>query len=117
MGHLLNMATDMIYSSFRKQTVIPSGRTYSHVHVKPSSNKPYILFLHGFPSTSYVWRHQIEYFSQRGYGIVAPDLLGYRETDKPVELDAYSLKNMATEVIALMDCLGVDKVIGVGHDW
>lgn len=103
---------------------LPSGVTYSYVHVKPSSpkgeeskQKPYILFLHGFPSTSYDWRHQISYFSTLGYGIIVPDMLGYGGTDKPKEIEAYKLKKMCEEVIGILDHEKIDKVHGVGHDW
>ena len=103
---------------------LPTGVTYSYVHVKPSSSKdgksnakPYILFLHGFPSSSYDWRHQISYFSAQGYGIIAPDLLGYGGTDKPKEIQAYNLKKMCEEVIGILDHERIDKVHGVGHDW
>ena len=62
--------------------------TYSYIHIPPRlPNTQYILFLHGFPSTSYDWRHQISFFVAKGYGILAPDLLGFGETSKPRELE------------------------------
>jgi len=82
-----------------------------------SSSKPYILFLHGFPSSAYDWRHQISYFSQNGYGIIAPVCLGYGETSKPLDVEAYKGKKMASEIIAILDRLNISKVMGVGHDW
>ena len=90
-----------------------------YVHVKPStsSNKPYILLLHGFPSSSYDWRHQIDFLAKEGYGVLAPDLLGYGDTDKPTDIEAYKGKKMAGEAASLLDALGIDLAIGVGHDW
>src|SRR4029453_7573060 len=41
-----------------------------------------LLFLHGFPETSFEWRHQLEHFSSR-YACFAPDTRGYGGTDKP----------------------------------
>ncbi|RYN47470.1 hypothetical protein AA0118_g12211 [Alternaria tenuissima] len=94
-----------------------SGTTYRYAINSPSeSGKPYILFLHGFPESSYSWVNQIEYFTRRGYGIIAPDLLGTGGTDKPVELEAYSLKTMASEVAQLLDCEGIENVVAVSHD-
>lgn len=88
------------------------------MHVAPScDDKPYILFLHGWPSSAYDWRHQIVYFKEKGYGIIAPDLLGYGGTDKPTEVEAYRAKAMAEEVIELLNCEKVETVLGVGHDW
>ncbi|THY80317.1 alpha/beta-hydrolase [Aureobasidium pullulans] len=94
-----------------------SGTTYRYAINPPlEKEKPYLLFLHGFPETSYSWVNQIECFTRRGYGIIAPDLLGTGGTDKPVELEAYSLKTMASEIAELLDCEGLDKVVAVSHD-
>lgn len=46
-----------------------------------------------------------------------PDLLGYGGTDKPKELEAYKLKTMWTDVVSILDAVGVEKVLVVGHDW
>lgn len=101
-----------------KVTRLPSGTTYRYIHIRPQqSNKPYILFLHGFPSNAYGWRHQIRFFSEKGYGVVAPDLLGYGGTDKPSEPEAYRQKKMADEVVEILDEEGIEKVLGVSHDW
>ena len=80
-------------------------------------SNPYLLFLHGFPASAYDWRHQIRYFSELGYGLIVPDLLGYGATDKPTEKEAYRLKKMSDEVVAILDAYKVGKVVGVGHDW
>lgn len=108
---------DAIYSQYHGTTTLPSGRTYSRIHVEPKGDKPYILFLHGFPGTSYLWRHQIAHFSQQGYGIVVPDCLGYRGTDKPTDLKDYRLKLMAADINSLLETLGVGKCYAVAHDW
>lgn len=96
---------------------LPSGTTYNYVHIEPSSEKPYILLLHGFPSSSYDWRNQIKCFSKLGYGIIAPDLLGYGGTDKPKEVESYKLKSMCQDVISILDIEKAGKVYAVGHDW
>jgi soluble epoxide hydrolase / lipid-phosphate phosphatase len=94
-----------------------SSSTYSYVHIPPASSKPTILFLHGFPSSSYDWRHQISHFSSLGYGVLVPDLLGYGDTDKPTSPADYNGKKMATEVIDILDHEKLDKVHAVGHDF
>ena len=87
------------------------------MHYSPHNHKkPTILFLHGFPSSSFDWRRQFDYFASRGYGVVAPDLLGYGGTDKPHDVEAYTLKKQADEMAELLDCLGVEKLVSVGHD-
>ncbi|THW88940.1 alpha/beta-hydrolase [Aureobasidium pullulans] len=101
------------YVHMMKNVKLPvSGMTYRYAINPPlEKEKPYLLFLHGFPETSYSWVNQIEYFTRRGYGIIAPDLLGTGGTDKPVKLEAYSLRTMASEIAELLDCEGLDKRI------
>ncbi|KAI9792960.1 MAG: hypothetical protein M1816_001282 [Peltula sp. TS41687] len=97
---------------------VGDGTTYRYVHIRPRHrNHPYILFVHGFPSSAYDWRNQITYFAHKGYGIIAPDLLGYGGTDKPNDPEAYHFKKMSEEIIAILDCEGIKTVHGVGHDW
>lgn len=92
--------------------------TYSYIHLKPSdSTRPYILFLHGFPSSSRDWRHQIEYFQRLGYGIIVPDLLGYGGTSKPLESNAYNMKGMSNDVYEILKHENIEQVLGVAHDW
>ncbi len=105
------------FPSLARSGSVPSGATYSFVHVHPEDNKPYILFLHGFPDSSYGWRHQIPYFHERGYGLIVPDLLGYGGTDKPKDVEEYRLKKMAQDLVAFLDAYKIQQVIGVGHDW
>jgi soluble epoxide hydrolase / lipid-phosphate phosphatase len=92
--------------------------TYSYIHIPPQFPKTqYILFLHGFPSTSRDWRHQISFFTAKGYGILAPDLLGFGETSKPSELEMYRGEGMASDIVEILVSEGVGVVVGVAHDW
>ena len=96
---------------------LSSGHNYRYVHYYPyNSSKPSILFLHGFPSSSYDWRRQYDYFASRGYGILAPDLLGYGGSDKPSNVEAYTLKNQANDIAELLDCAGIGNMMSVAHD-
>ena len=52
------------------------------------SEKPLLLFVHGFPEFWFSWRSQIKHFRQN-YRVVAMDTRGYNESDKPVGVDAY----------------------------
>jgi pimeloyl-ACP methyl ester carboxylesterase len=94
------------------------GLTYSYIHIPPQSpTTQTILFLHGFPSTSRDWRHQISFFAEKGYGILAPDLLGFGETSRPRELEMYRAEAMAGDIIEIMVSEDVGVVVGVAHDW
>lgn len=72
-----------------------------------------IILLHGFPETSYAWRFQIPALAKR-YRVIAPDLRGYGETDKPS--DGYDKRTMATDIVALAEALGIGRFALVGHD-
>lgn len=109
--------TTIAFPTISTASRLPSGRTYSYVHIKSAKDKPYILFLHGFPSSSYDWRRQISFFSELGYGVIAPDLLGYGGTDKPSDVGAYKLKSISEDVTSILDIEKTGKVYGVGHDW
>ena len=55
-------------------------------------DKPMMLFVHGFPEFWYSWRHQMKYFAKEGYYVVALDLPGYGDSEKPDNLDQYHVK-------------------------
>lgn len=101
----------------RQTFIARNGNKYSFTHVKPTSRDNTLLFLHGFPSTLYDWIFQIRYFTTKGYGVVALDLLGYGETSAPDDVGNYRLKSMSDEVVQLLDSLQLQQVIGVGHDF
>ena len=103
---------------YAKKAKLSDGTTYGYVQIPPRSSKPTFLLVHGAPSSSYLWRHQIELLSKAGYGVLAPDLLGYGDTDRPVEVERYRLKYIHAQVYELITKVaGLDRVIGVGHDW
>ncbi|MBO9723949.1 MAG: alpha/beta hydrolase [Novosphingobium sp.] len=72
-----------------------------------------VVLLHGFPETNYAWRHQIPVLGER-YRLIAPDLRGYGETDKPAS--GYDKRTMAKDLAALLDELGIGRIALVGHD-
>ncbi len=76
-----------------------------------------VLFAHGFPESWYSWRHQLEGLSALGFHVVAPDMRGYGGTDKPEDVEAYNLFELAADMVGILDALGVDKAHMVGHDW
>ena len=42
-----------------------------------------LFLIHGWPESFYSWRHQINFFSEKGYKVIAPDIRGYGDSDKP----------------------------------
>ncbi|GJE94745.1 alpha/beta hydrolase [Phanerochaete sordida] len=96
---------------------VSRGFQYNVYYTSAAPEKPTLLFVHGFPSTSYDWRRQVPYFEARGFGIVAPDLLGAGLTSKPLDPTAFRHSALAQDIVEILDALGLDKVVGVGHDW
>ena len=52
-----------------------------------------------------------------GYRVAAPDVRGYGSSDKPLAIEAYSIKNMSADIDGLIAPLGAERAIVVGHDW
>ncbi len=75
-----------------------------------------MLMLHGFPEFWYSWRHQITAFSKH-YRVVAPDLRGYNNSDKPQGIKSYSITELIQDIRGIITGLGYEKCILVGHDW
>lgn len=97
---------------------VADGVNYEYVYNKAKDDsKVTLLFLHGFPSTFYCWRNQIKYFSEQGYGCLAPNLMGYGQTYSPLDANAFRTKSMVEHLVALLDHLNLNKVFVIGHDW
>ena len=75
-----------------------------------------MLLLHGFPEFWYSWRHQIPEFA-RDYKVVALDLRGYNDSDRPQSRSAYNMDELVKDVKGAIASLGYDRCILVGHDW
>jgi epoxide hydrolase 4 len=90
------------------------------LHYAQSGRGPLILFLHGFPEFWYEWKNQLAEFG-RDHAAVAPDMRGYNESSKPVELSAYQIPVLVEDVRALAATLlkssGGSKFTLVAHDW
>lgn len=87
------------------------------LRVVSQGSGPLILCVHGWPELAYSWRHQIEYFSQRGYQVAALDVRGYGGSSAPEAIAAYTLKNLAADVAAVAHSLSDSPAIVFGHDW
>src|SRR4051794_9921339 len=93
---------------------VDTGRLTMHVAEAGSPDADPVLLLHGWPQHWYEWRHQIPALAQH-YRVIAPDLRGFGWSDAPP--DGYDKENMGTDVLGLLDALGLDRVKLVGHDW
>ena len=91
-----------------------NGLTFS---VVDAGEGPAVLLLHGFPDSSHLWRHQVPALVDAGYRVLAPDLRGFGESDRPEGVDQYAIPLVFMDVVALLDEAGVDRARVVGHDW
>ncbi|MDQ3985739.1 MAG: alpha/beta fold hydrolase [Actinomycetota bacterium] len=76
-----------------------------------------VLLLHGFPDTSRMWRNQIPALTEAGYRVIAPDLRGFGESDRPSGIRAYEMSKILADLTGLLDRLGIGEANVVGHDW
>ena len=87
------------------------------MHIAEAGEGPLVLMLHGFPELWYSWRHQLPALAAAGYHAVAPDVRGYGGTDAPKAIEAYSMKEMTADAVGVLDALGEQTAVVVGHDW
>jgi len=85
--------------------------------VEGPADAPVLVLLHGFPELGYSWRHQIPALVGAGYRVVVPDLRGYGASDVPEDIDAYNIEVLAGDVLALLDHVGAERGVVIGHDW
>lgn len=87
------------------------------MQVQSAGEGPVVVLLHGFPDTHVVWRKQIAPLMAAGYRVLAPDLRGYGGSDAPHTVSAYRVEEIAADVLAMLDQLGIARARVVGHDW
>lgn len=76
---------------------------------------PAVVLLHGFPTSSHLWRDLVPILAPR-FRAVAPDLLGYGDSSKPQDRDALTVRAQAGHVRELLDRLGITEFAVLGHD-
>jgi pimeloyl-ACP methyl ester carboxylesterase len=87
------------------------------MHVAEQGEGPLVVLCHGFPESWYSWRHQITALADAGFHVVAPDQRGYGQTDRPATIDKYSMLHLTGDIVGLLDVLGEQTAVIVGHDW
>ncbi|MBB4944504.1 pimeloyl-ACP methyl ester carboxylesterase [Kitasatospora gansuensis] len=87
------------------------------LHIAEQGEGPLVVLLHGFPETWYSWRHQFGVLAAAGYRVVAPDLRGFGRSDRPAAVERYSQLHLVGDVTGLLDALGEERAVLVGHDW
>ncbi len=86
-----------------------------HVALAGPEDGPPVLLLHGWPQHWWCWRGVIPALADAGYHVIAPDQRGAGWSDAPAE--GYDKEQLASDVLALLDAMGIEQTAFVGHDW
>ncbi|OBK71294.1 alpha/beta fold hydrolase [Mycobacterium sp. 1274761.0] len=78
---------------------------------------PLVVLAHGFPELGYSWRYQIPALAAAGYHVLAPDQRGYGRSSRPEAVDEYSIVELTSDLVGLLDDAGAAKAAIIGHDW
>ena len=78
---------------------------------------PAVILLHGFPELAFSWRHQLPALAAAGFRAIAPDQRGYGRTTAPRAIEDYRADRLIDDVCGLLDALGLERAVFVGHDW
>jgi pimeloyl-ACP methyl ester carboxylesterase len=76
-----------------------------------------VIFVHGWPELSISWRHQLPVLAGLGLRAVAPDMRGYGRSSVYGRQQDYAQEEIVADMIGLLDHLGAEKAVWVGHDW
>jgi len=87
------------------------------MHIAESGVGPLVVLCHGFPELWYSWRHQIDALADAGYHVIAPDMRGYGQTERPDAVEAYDITQLSNDMLGLLDAVGEERAVFVGHDW
>jgi haloalkane dehalogenase len=85
-------------------------------HLDEGDGAP-VIFLHGEPTWSFLWRHVLGPVRDAGFRCIAPDLAGFGRSDKPIELDWYSYDRHVAYTASLLEQLDLRDATIVVHDW
>jgi len=85
-------------------------------HLDEGEGAP-VLFMHGEPTWSYLWRKVIPPVRDAGFRCIAPDLVGFGRSDKPTDIGFYSYDRHVELAATLLEDLDVNGATIVVHDW
>lgn len=102
--------------NFEPHYVTIDGYRIHYIDEGPADGEV-ILMLHGEPSWSYLYRKMIPLFVEAGYRAIAPDLIGFGRSDKPVSMDVHTYQFHVDTQRALIEALNLTGVTFVGQDW
>ena len=104
-----------------QNTVMPPVRMVKangiDLAVYEAGSGPAVVLVHGFPGLAFNWRRQVPALVAAGYRVIVPDMRGYGGSDAPKAVEAYNIAHLTGDLVGLLDVLGVEKAVFMGHDW
>jgi pimeloyl-ACP methyl ester carboxylesterase len=103
--------------AFPEPTMVKTNGIDMAVYEAGPKNGIPVVLCHGFPELAYSWRHQLPALGAAGFRVLAPDQRGYGRTSRPEKIEDYDMAHLTGDLVGMLDALGIDKAIFVGHDW
>lgn len=103
-----------VQGSVQERTVATNG---VELHVLEAGSGTPVVLAHGFPELAYSWRHQMSALADAGCRVIAPDQRGYGRSSRPEAIEDYDIVHLTDDLVGLLDALGEERAIFVGHDW
>jgi soluble epoxide hydrolase/lipid-phosphate phosphatase len=102
----------------RKEVLVDADQVYTYYSSPPKDGLPTLLLLHGCPDTASLWSELISnHLLPAGYGVIAPDLLGYGASGKPDDFKRYSLAAICDHLRVVLRKESLETVVVLGHDF
>ena len=95
--------------------LLTTARGSFNVRLYGDASKPPVILVHGWPQTGYCWHHATPYL--KDYYVIAPDLRGMGDSNRELDKKFYEKDQMAQDMFAIADTLGIDQFYLGGHDW
>jgi pimeloyl-ACP methyl ester carboxylesterase len=86
----------------------------THVALAGRDDAPGVMLVHGWPQNWWAWREVIQPLAEH-FRVIAPDLRGHGWTQATAS--GYEKQQLASDLLGVLDVLGVERVTWVGHDW
>jgi pimeloyl-ACP methyl ester carboxylesterase len=102
--------------SITEHTIKTERHTTFYLAAGPEDGPP-VIFVHGWPELSISWRHQLPALAALGFRAVAPDMRGYGRSSVYNQHSDYAQEHIVRDMLDLIDSLGREKAVWVGHDW
>jgi hypothetical protein len=99
--------TSQGFSVFFKSKIKLEAKTFEHMNnlqsQLESTSRPLLFFIHGVAGSSLIWKSQLEFFSEKGYEIIAMDLIGHGHSSVAKEASMYEFMEISGDITKIFD--------------